>query len=184
MTFIHRTGVWPEGCLITLFYGHAKPILNLDSHITSRSLSPVVTSSLATPTSGLVPLIEEADGGRRYTTYLKVNCCDANMCDFSMSNTRTETTSEIFYQNIRGLRTKQTELLDNVYSMDYQTICLNEKCLNDMYFDHQLFPDSFTIFHSDRVTSTKPRVGAVLINISFRVYLLVINICPPVTNWT
>jgi hypothetical protein len=66
--------------------------------------------------------------------------------------------------------------------MDYQTVCYTEACLNDMYFDHKLFPDFFTIFRSDRVSSTKSMVGAVLIAVSSRVYLLVITICPPIPN--
>jgi hypothetical protein len=36
-------------------------------------------------------------------------------------------------------------------------------------FNHKLFPDSFTIFYSDRVSSTKSRGGGVLIAISSRV---------------
>jgi len=39
--------------------------------------------------------------------------------DFSISNIQTKTTLEIFYQNFRGRRSKQTELFDNVCSMDF-----------------------------------------------------------------
>jgi hypothetical protein len=46
------------------------------------------------------------------------------MSDFSMTDTQSKTSFEIFYQNVRGLRTKKTELFDNVSSMDFQIICL------------------------------------------------------------
>jgi hypothetical protein len=48
-----------------------------------------------------------------------VNCYDENMRNFSMSNIQTKTTLEIFYQNFRGRMTKQTELFDNVRSIDF-----------------------------------------------------------------
>jgi hypothetical protein len=90
------------------------------------------------------------------------------MPDFFVTDTQSETSFEIFYQNIRSLRTKQTELFDDVISMDFQIICLTETWLNDMCFDHKLFPDSFTIFRSYRVSSSKSRGGGVLIAVSSR----------------
>jgi hypothetical protein len=86
-----------------------------------------------------------------------------------MTDNQSKTGLEIFYQNVRDLRTKQTELFDNVCSMDFQIICLTETWLNDMCFDQKLFPDSYTIFRSDRVNSTKYRGGGVLTAVSFRV---------------
>jgi hypothetical protein len=93
-----------------------------------------------------------------------------NMRDFSMSDTQSKTSFEIFYQNVGGLRTKQTELFDNVCSMDFQIIFLAEAWLNDMCFDHELFPDSFTTFRSDRISNTKARRGGVLIAVASRVH--------------
>ena len=55
-----------------------------------------------------------------------------NMRDFSMTDNQSKTSFEIFYQNVRGLRTKQSELFDNVCSMDFQIICLTEAWLNDV----------------------------------------------------
>jgi hypothetical protein len=98
-----------------------------------------------------------------------LNYCDYDTRGFSMSDTQSKTTFEIFYKNVRGLRTKQTELFDNVSSIHFQIICLTETRLNDMCFDHKLFPDSFTIFRSDRFSSTKSRGGGVLIAVSSRV---------------
>jgi hypothetical protein len=63
-----------------------------------------------------------------------VNCYDENMRDFAISNVQTKTTLEIFYQNFRGRGTKQTELFDNVCSVDfsqYINTTLNHK--NDTF---------------------------------------------------
>jgi len=48
------------------------------------------------------------------------------------------------------------------YFLDFQIICVAEACLNDMCFDHKRFPDVFTIFLSDRVSSSKSMAGGVL----------------------
>jgi hypothetical protein len=81
-----------------------------------------------------------------------------NTCDF-----------DIYYQNVRGLRTKQVELFDNVWSMDHKIICLTETWLNDMCYDHNLFPDGYTVLRSDRVCTYKTRGGGVLIALSPKV---------------
>ena len=39
--------------------------------------------------------------------------------------------------------------------MEFQTICLNETCLNDICSYHKLFPVSFTTVRCDTVSSTK-----------------------------
>jgi len=70
-------------------------------------------------------------------------------------STETRTALEIFYQNTRSVSTKQTELSDNVCYVQFQIVCLNETCLNDICFCHKLFPISFTTVHSDTVSSTK-----------------------------
>jgi hypothetical protein len=98
-----------------------------------------------------------------------VNYCDKNVRDFCVSNSHSETTFEVFYQNVRGLRTKRTGVFDNVCSMDFQIICLTETRLNGMCFDHMLFLDAFPIFHSDRVSGNKYRGGSVLLGVSSRV---------------
>jgi hypothetical protein len=97
--------------------------------------------------------------------------CDDNMHNFTMYVIQSKTTFEIFYLNIRGLRTKQTELFDNVCSMDFQIICLTDRRLNDMCFDNKIFPGPFTTFHCDTVSSTKPMCGGVLITVSSRVII-------------
>jgi hypothetical protein len=54
----------------------------------------------------------------------------------------------IFYQNVRGLRMKQTELYD-VRASNFDIICLSETWLNDLCYDHNLFPNSYTVYRSD-----------------------------------
>jgi exonuclease III len=73
---------------------------------------------------------------------------------------------EFFYQNVRGLRTKQFELLDNVYTMHSDVFCLTETWLNYHCCDRNLYPDNFYFFRSDRASSSKSRRGGVLIAVS------------------
>jgi hypothetical protein len=72
---------------------------------------------------------------------------------------------KFFIKMFRGLRTKQTELLDNVYSMDFDVFCLTDTWLNDLCFDCNLFPENVHIFRSDRVSSSKSRGGGILISV-------------------
>jgi len=83
-------------------------------------------------------------------------------------NIETRTALEIFYRNIRSVSAKRTELFDNVCYVEFQIICLNETCLNDICFYHKLFPISFTTVRSDMISSTKSS-AAVLTAISYAV---------------
>jgi hypothetical protein len=76
---------------------------------------------------------------------------------------------DIYYQNVRGLRTKKFEIYENVCSTDYNIICLAETWLNDLCYDHNLFPDHYTVFRCDRVSTNKTRGGGVLIALSANV---------------
>ncbi|PNF20040.1 hypothetical protein B7P43_G05817 [Cryptotermes secundus] len=76
---------------------------------------------------------------------------------------------DIYYQNVRGLRTKQVELYDNICSTDYNIICLTETWLNDLCYDHNLFPDCYTVFRSDRASVNKTRGGGVLTALSSKI---------------
>jgi hypothetical protein len=76
---------------------------------------------------------------------------------------------DIYYQNVRGLRTKQLELYSNVCSNDYSILCLTEMWLNDLCYDHNLLPDGYTVFRSNRVSTTKTRGGGVLTALSSKI---------------
>lgn len=72
--------------------------------------------------------------------------CDENSRPSSTRTVQFNKILEVCYQNIRGLRTKQIEVLCNVYSMDFYVFCLTETWLND----RSLFPGNFYIFRSDK----------------------------------
>ena len=72
---------------------------------------------------------------------------------------------EIYYQNVRGLRTKLNEFYSNVCSNNFNMICLTETWLNTSISDSFLFPNNYTVYRSDRdpLLSNKLRGGGVLI---------------------
>jgi hypothetical protein len=81
-----------------------------------------------------------------------VNKRDINTGGSARSHTHPGNCFDIYYQNIRGLRIKQLETYKNVCSMDYNIICLTETWLNDLCYDHNLFPDCYTVSCSDRAS--------------------------------
>lgn len=56
----------------------------------------------------------------------------------------------IYYQNVRGLRTKTNTFLNNLVVNNYDIICLTETWLTDGIFDAELFDSRYTIFRKDR----------------------------------
>jgi hypothetical protein len=48
---------------------------------------------------------------------------------------------DIFYQNVRGLRTKSIEIFNNVCSYDFKIICLTETWLNEPHCSQDVFPE-------------------------------------------
>jgi hypothetical protein len=52
--------------------------------------------------------------------------CDVNTGGFSMSNTQPVNSLDIYYRNVRSLRTKQHEFYDNVWSTDQNILCSTE----------------------------------------------------------
>jgi hypothetical protein len=64
------------------------------------------------------------------------NCYVTILDRFSMSDS-----IDIFYQNVRGLRTKCTYFYDNVCINDSKIICVTEMWLNDLFCNRNLFPD-------------------------------------------
>jgi hypothetical protein len=87
------------------------------------------------------------------------NICDINTGRSTNSHLPTGTCIDIYHQNVRGLRTEQFSLYGNICFMNYHIICLPETRLNDFCFDHDLFSDSFTFFHFERMSTNKTRGG-------------------------
>jgi exonuclease III len=75
---------------------------------------------------------------------------------------------DIFYQNIRGVRTKCTGFKENVYASIHKMCCLTETWLNDTIFSHDLFLTSYSVFRTDRdyLNPHTTRGGGVLIIVS------------------
>jgi hypothetical protein len=71
---------------------------------------------------------------------------------------------QIFYQNVRGLRTKCTNFFESVCVSDFKIICVTETWLNDSFCNRNFFPDNYFIFRANRdfTDSKLTRGGGVL----------------------
>lgn len=87
------------------------------------------------------------------------------LLDFKCKNTKFGL--KIFYQNVRGLKTKTENIMINALRHDYSIIILTETWLNDTVFDHEILDNRYTIFRRDRAStgSSKVEGGGVLIAI-------------------
>lgn len=56
----------------------------------------------------------------------------------------------IYYQNVRGLRTKLQELRLNLPNCDEDIICMTETNLNDFILDGEVASAGYKIFRRDR----------------------------------
>ena len=74
----------------------------------------------------------------------------------------------IYYQNVRGLRTKIDPFYLAVSEAEYDVIVLTETWLDDRIYSAQLFGSLYTVFRTDRsqLNSRKSRGGGVLIAVS------------------
>lgn len=59
----------------------------------------------------------------------------------------------IYYQNVRGIRTKTTDIFLNILNHNYDIVILTETWLNDTIFDSELIDDRYTVFRRDRQLS-------------------------------
>lgn len=79
-------------------------------------------------------------------------------------------TISVYYQNVRGLRTKITDFYLSAIATDYDVVVLTETWLNDEICSPQLFGDLYTVYRNDRdpFSTGKSRGGGVLIAVSTR----------------
>lgn len=61
----------------------------------------------------------------------------------------------IFYQNVRGMKTKSHEILMSILSSDYDIICLTETWLDDSFFSSEYFDKRYTVVRRDRSAQFK-----------------------------
>ena len=56
----------------------------------------------------------------------------------------------IYFQNVRGLRSKTSIFYLNLLASSYDIVCLNETFLNDSIMDGELFTDDYVVYRKDR----------------------------------
>lgn len=57
---------------------------------------------------------------------------------------------KIFYQNVRGLKTKTNIFFSNMLTCEYDIIILCESWLADDVLDSELFSDRYLVYRRDR----------------------------------
>ncbi|XP_062541525.1 uncharacterized protein LOC134209555 [Armigeres subalbatus] len=85
----------------------------------------------------------------------------------------------IYYQYVRGLRTKINDLFLAVADCNYDVIILTETGLNDCIDSLQIFGSSFSVFRCDRnrINSNKTSFGGVLIAVNHRYSCVQVRTC-------
>lgn len=76
---------------------------------------------------------------------------------------------KIYYQNVRGLRTKTHNFYNQICCNDYDIVILVETWLNNNILSHELFDNRYTVYRRDRETSShhnKKDGGGVLIAVN------------------
>lgn len=56
----------------------------------------------------------------------------------------------VYYQNVRGLKTKTGEFLSNILNRDIDVVVLTETWLNDSIHCSELFDKCYTVYRADR----------------------------------
>lgn len=81
-----------------------------------------------------------------------------------MANNSKPNVLSIYYQNIRGLRTKTDDFYTSVQNSEYDIISLTETWLEDSIYDSELFGSEYKVFRADRdqAATGKSRGGGVL----------------------
>ena len=74
----------------------------------------------------------------------------------------------IYYQNVRGLRTKIDDLFLATTDCNYDVVIMTETGLDDRIYSQQLFSPNFNVYRCDRSpeNSNKSRLGGVLVAIA------------------
>ncbi|XP_031332835.1 uncharacterized protein LOC116163124 [Photinus pyralis] len=81
----------------------------------------------------------------------------------------TKSTMQVYYQNVRGIRTKMQNLMQSVFATNYDVICLTETWLNQDISSSELqISSNYNVYRQDRniLTSNLKRGGGVLIAVN------------------
>ena len=80
----------------------------------------------------------------------------------------------MYYQNVRGLRTKSHQFYLSVQSEDYDVYALTETWLNESFNSNEFFDDRYRVYRCDnrRDLSNKSRGGGVLLAVSTNFQIL------------
>lgn len=65
----------------------------------------------------------------------------------------------VYYQNVRGLRTKTNTFFNNVLSSNYMIVALTETNLQNSINSSEIFPDYYNVFRCDRNLEVTGRQG-------------------------
>lgn len=84
----------------------------------------------------------------------------------------------IYYQNVRGLRTKTLDFFASVVDCTYDIICITESWLSSDVFDNELFPDFYSVFRADRKFDilNKNRGGGAILALQSKYFSQLINV--------
>lgn len=105
--------------------------------------------------------------------YCDNNCdnnfsCDIKTCDVKkFDSKKSKNMFLVYYQNVRGLRSKTNQFYLSCLSTQYEIIILSETWLNDSVLSAELFNSTYNVFRCDRspCNSVKSDGGGVLIAI-------------------
>ena len=76
--------------------------------------------------------------------------CDKNDTMFVNKNVKNRKNLSLYYQNVRGLRTKCSEFYLSSSTCNFDVIALSETWLNSSFYDSELFHSDFTVYRCDR----------------------------------
>lgn len=77
------------------------------------------------------------------------------------------TSLDVFYQNVRGLRTKATEFFGNVLASCFPLIAISETWLCPDILSNDYFPQNYHVYRNDRaLTGCKQKGGGVLLAVN------------------
>ncbi|XP_055614967.1 uncharacterized protein LOC129761281 [Toxorhynchites rutilus septentrionalis] len=134
----------------------------------SNSVEPCSQRQISRPG----PVVESGEGVFQRATLGEYDSIEHHsQPDLPLISRGNDTTSNVmwlYYQNVRGLRTKIDDLYVAVCDCNYDVIMLTESGLDDSINSIQLFGAEFNVFRCDRSpsNSSKSRFGGVLIAVA------------------